>query len=164
MSRWMWNADVLSEIKHETKSEDPTLFISGYSTAIRINPDHKIDVIINVCNEEFPDYIKEYWEDCCISNHYLPIIDHEDEDIIGIAEQVYQILEKCLYQNVLVNCYIGMSRSVSCVIYWLMRRYDMNYDAAYELIKKNREIADPNEGFEKKLRAYDKSRQQVNGQ
>jgi len=52
---------------------------------------------------------------------------------------------------VVVNCYMGLSRSASVVIAYLMTKHDMSFDRALAFVKKNRAVR-PNEGFVRQLR------------
>jgi len=63
--------------------------------------------------------------------------------------------------SVLVHCMAGISRSSSLIIYYLMKKYAITYDKAYEFVKKARSIIQPNSGFEKQLRTYDTYRDQL---
>ncbi|KAI3642104.1 hypothetical protein MP228_011659 [Amoeboaphelidium protococcarum] len=53
---------------------------------------------------------------------------------------------------VLVNCYAGVSRSVSLVIAHLITVHDMDYDGALSLVRSKRKQALPNTGFQLQLR------------
>lgn len=57
--------------------------------------------------------------------------------------------------RVLVHCAMGMSRSATMVIMYLMRKYELDLNMAFDVVKRHREIIDPNEGFMKKLKEYD---------
>lgn len=52
---------------------------------------------------------------------------------------------------VVVNCYMGLSRSASCVIAYLMTKHDMSFERALDFVKKSRQVR-PNEGFVRQLR------------
>merc|ERR1719195_2500391 len=52
---------------------------------------------------------------------------------------------------VVVNCYMGLSRSASVVIAYLMTKHDMSFDRALGFVKKSR-LVRPNEGFVKQLK------------
>ena len=54
--------------------------------------------------------------------------------------------------KLLIHCIWGQSRSVSCLIYYLMSSQNISYDEALYLIRKVRPVALPNFGFEAQLR------------
>lgn len=71
-------------------------------------------------------------------------------NIIPIAEQVYNIITSS-HGLVWVNCHQGVSRSSSCVLYYIMKRFHMNYDKALAYVQKHRPIVQPNDGFRNQL-------------
>ena len=50
---------------------------------------------------------------------------------------------------VFVHCAMGMSRSATCVIMYIMKRFNIPFDEAFEVVKLRREKIDPNDGFKK---------------
>jgi protein-tyrosine phosphatase len=46
---------------------------------------------------------------------------------------------------------MGRSRSVTMVIMYLMKKFDLSKDLAFSITKSRREVVDPNEGFIQKL-------------
>ena len=50
---------------------------------------------------------------------------------------------------------MGMSRSATIVIMYLMRKFQLGWDTAFKITKLRRDIIDPNEGFIKKLKEYE---------
>ncbi len=71
-------------------------------------------------------------------------------NIIPIAEQIYNIITSS-HGLVWVNCMMGISRSSSCVLYYIMKRFHMNYDNALAYVQKHRPIVQPNGGFQNQL-------------
>lgn len=57
--------------------------------------------------------------------------------------------------NVLVHCYMGISRSSTLVIAFLMKEYGMDYHKAFAFTKSKRDVIDPNEGFERDLKKFE---------
>eukprot|EP00906_Rhabdomonas_costata_P015157 RCo021787 len=55
-------------------------------------------------------------------------------------------------QQVLINCRMGISRSSSMVIAYLIQRMGHTYDSALELVRSKRPMVNPNPGFEQQLR------------
>jgi len=61
-------------------------------------------------------------------------------------------------KNILVHCMAGISRSVSMVIYYLMKKHHINYENAITIVKDRRPIANPNNSFKLQLQKYQKKR------
>ena len=51
--------------------------------------------------------------------------------------------------RVLVHCAMGMSRSATVVIMYLMKKFNLCLDDALSLVKERRHVVDPNSGFTK---------------
>lgn len=60
--------------------------------------------------------------------------------------------------KVLVHCMAGISRSVSLVIYYFMKKYFWSYEQAIYVVKYKRTIANPNCSFKNQLRLYQTKR------
>jgi dual specificity phosphatase 12 len=50
---------------------------------------------------------------------------------------------------------MGRSRSATMVIMYLMRKYQVDLNTAFDIVKVRRDIIDPNEGFMQKLQTYE---------
>jgi hypothetical protein len=78
----------------------------------------------------------------------------QNDDIVhrfdSAASQIHEWLEGG--KRVLVHCFAGASRSVTAVIWYLMRYEGHAWDDALALIKQQRAIANPNIRFELPLR------------
>lgn len=71
-------------------------------------------------------------------------------NIIPIAEQVYNIITSS-HGLVYIHCHQGVSRSSSCVLYYIMKKFHMNYDKAFAYVQTHRPIVQPNDGFRNQL-------------
>lgn len=83
----------------------------------------------------------------------LPMSDSDDELILPnliIAYSFFQEQKK-YGRNVMVHCSVGMSRSVSIVIGYLILN-GMSFSTALTLLKRRRPIANPNDGFISQLK------------
>eukprot|EP01102_Stenamoeba_stenopodia_P019071 TRINITY_DN7098_c0_g1_i2.p1 TRINITY_DN7098_c0_g1~~TRINITY_DN7098_c0_g1_i2.p1 ORF type:complete len:213 (+),score=65.02 TRINITY_DN7098_c0_g1_i2:41-640(+) len=86
--------------------------------------------------------------------------DQEDYPIIPMHfESIYDFIEDKFSkgQKILVHCQYGASRSPTIVICYLMKKYGWGFKKAYDFVLKRRCIIEPNEGFVKQLKAYDKA-------
>ena len=84
----------------------------------------------------------------------LNLYDMPEEQIISTFESAYKFVKKHLNHNILIHCYMGISRSSSFVIFYLMKEEKWDYETCYEFVKKKRPIIDPNYGFEEQLKDY----------
>lgn len=94
-----------------------------------------------------------------INRMYILINDTHDEDIDDYFNQSYDFIESCLNKNekVLVHCKIGMSRSATIIISYLMRKYNLSLDESLKFLKEKRTIIKPNSHFMKKLKKYEQT-------
>src|SRR5437868_5101018 len=103
----------INEIANQ-KESDPVLFISNLRTAAEITPKDRIDVVINVCEDDHMTSTKNYWEKEGIAYYHFPIEDDEDQELINSAcLPIHEIIRKSENQNILIHCQAGISRSVS---------------------------------------------------
>ena len=88
------------------------------------------------------------------AKHYmkLSMSDSSDEKLLPNFVKAYSFLneQRRKKRKILVHCSVGMSRSVSIVAAYLISK-GMTYDTAMSLIKRNRPIANPNQGFQNQL-------------
>lgn len=59
------------------------------------------------------------------------------------------------YGSVLVHCQRGVSRSTTCVLFFLMNRVGMDFESAFRLIKSQRDCADPIPAFITQAKKYE---------
>ena len=71
-------------------------------------------------------------------------------------DETYRFIKEAKDQNgiVLVHCKMGMSRSASSVIAYLMKEYEMNNEDALKKVRNDRPIVQPNESFARQLVEY----------
>jgi len=63
------------------------------------------------------------------------------------------------HKNILIHCMAGISRSVSLVTYYFMKKFNVSFDQTFNFIKSKRNIADPNSSFKRQLKTYDNLRE-----
>lgn len=83
---------------------------------------------------------------------------YKNKPMIEIA---YNFIDAAIMKdkNVLIHCMAGISRSVSVASYYFMKKYFLNFDDAYGIIRYKRHIANPNSCFKQQLRIYNKKKE-----
>lgn len=149
-------------------STEPTVYICGLADIQDPNDLKKrnieaiLDINIGIYGYPYspPSWIKEQ------SVNYLniPLEDSSDIDLEPILYDALRfIVENALIKKkgIIVNCMMGISRSVSIVTAFYMWFYKENFDEALARVRNGRPIANPNLGFVltlehimKKIHAY----------
>ena len=105
-----------------------------------------------------------------ISNYYpdefeyinINITDNNGQSIEKYFSKILEFINKSQLEtnnskkNILIHCFMGSSRSASCVILYLMDKYGMTFKESYDMIKELRPIVNPNTSFVKQLENYTK--------
>ncbi|EFA83028.1 putative protein tyrosine phosphatase [Heterostelium album PN500] len=98
-------------------------------------------------------------EDCYphIFKYYrADLEDNFRADIVKHFQPVIDFINDCKRKNgrVLVHCAMGVSRSTTAVIAYLIKELGYTYDDARKYVKERRGIIQPNFGFSKALKEY----------
>jgi protein-tyrosine phosphatase len=123
-----------------------------YLSGIQYKPEdilsNNIQYIINVTPDfKKPDNISE-------TNYFQFSIDDEPNvKILNYLNTSNQIIEKAQKENknILIHCHMGVSRSSSIIIGYLIMNKGMTYKQAFDLVKSKRVWIDPNIGFVNQL-------------
>ena len=88
----------------------------------------------------------------------LDLLDSETVDIKKYFEESGKFINEAIKNNgnVLVHCHAGVSRSSTILIAYVMKYQGMKLDKVLELLRSKREKVNPNEGFIKQLKEYEK--------
>lgn len=92
-----------------------------------------------------PNKYKKELEDKNIQVYEIPFNDNPDENIIEYSELVYELINSG--KKTFIHCFAGKSRSVACVIYYLMKKHNMKLDVAHKFVANKRPTIDINFGF-----------------
>ncbi|KAF2840750.1 dual specificity protein phosphatase 12 [Patellaria atrata CBS 101060] len=86
----------------------------------------------------------------------VEVDDVEDENLLEHFPSTNRFIQDALDDGggVLVHCAMGKSRSATCVIAYLMQRYNITPAEALSQIRQSRKICEPNDGFMKQLEMY----------
>ncbi len=111
---------------------------------------NNITTIINVTyNHENTKYDN-------IKYYKIETLDNENQPILYVINKVNNFInENKKDGNILVHCYVGKSRSATCVIAYLMKEYEMSLEKAFIYTKEKRDIINPNHGFMMQLIKYE---------
>jgi len=114
---------------------------------------HNINTIICVASSKDVTISKEVR--ACKKVYQFDIMDNENQTLD--FEPIIQLIEKSLeYGAVLVNCAVGMSRSPTFVIAYLMKTKKISLIQAYNIVKNARPKINQNRYFMEQLEIYQK--------
>ena len=109
--------------------------------------EYNITSVIN-CAQELPSEYKE------IRFLELKLDDFLQQPLFPKFEVAYKFIKINSENNILIFCGLGMSRSASLVLFYLMKDKGWDYDTSYNYTKERRPEIWPNPGFEQQLRDY----------
>jgi protein phosphatase slingshot len=121
-------------------------FNASHSTTLK---NLNIGLIINVTSEisnYYPNKYK-YKKYTLVDNNSESIKQYFKDSYLSILE--YQNEEN--NKNILIHCFMGASRSVSIVIYYLMKKHNYSLNDAIHFIRNKRHIINPTILFYKEL-------------
>ena len=115
----------------------------------RNNIKYILNCAVECKNENLPSDIKEL---------HLKLVDEPEFDIRKYFKQTNDFINKVRTAggNLLVHCKVGLSRSPTVIIAYLMKYYEFTADSAINYIKRKRPQIIPNQGFIKQLYEYKK--------
>ncbi|KHJ43677.1 dual specificity phosphatase, catalytic domain protein [Trichuris suis] len=89
----------------------------------------------------------------------VKISDQESENILEHVSKVNDFIHAARLTggSVLVHCMLGISRSVTFVIAYVMSVTDLGWREALKVVRSTRHRASPNFGFKRQLQAFEKS-------
>ena len=90
--------------------------------------------------------------------HHIPILDSSNIKMNDYKDDCIKFITKCFEDglNVYIHCKMGISRSVSFVIAFLMHSRNMRFHESFEHVRTCRPQADPNLGFYCQLLEFEK--------
>lgn len=129
------------------------LILGGKKNSLDLDylKNNQIDCILNAaieCQNIFPNqfvYKK------------IPICDTPNTNLKMYLKDVCDFLEECRSKGkrVYVHCYMGRSRSTSCIISYMIKYKGYSYESAYLFIRNLKPDVNPNQGFVKQLKAFE---------
>ncbi|KAJ2622640.1 hypothetical protein GGI26_003086 [Coemansia sp. RSA 1358] len=133
----------------------PYLYLGGSSNVGAELPALGINHILNVAVEvskpvESTTYKHVKW-------------DHNEPDLSRYFSECFEFIDRARvqHQGVLVHCQLGVSRSASLVIAYVMRTMDMGFGQAYEYVRLRAPCISPNLSLIAQLSEYGRALQSV---
>ena len=93
------------------------------------------------CEPFFPDEFKY---------KILYLDDDVEEDLLSWLKEAFDFIDSSK-DNVYIHCVMGISRSASVVIAYIMYKNKMKYEDAYDYVFNKRKVISPNSGFKNQL-------------
>ena len=89
--------------------------------------------------------------------HQIRLNDDPNEEVLTYFPQTFRIISEAQKsgKNVLVHCYVGVSRSATFVIAFLMNKHKKPYKEIRNRVEEIRKKINPNEGFVRQLILYE---------
>jgi protein-tyrosine phosphatase len=119
---------------------------------------HNIRIVIDLIDYGMQHNPNPQEKNHAIQYYHFPLKDVSGENLFKYYPQIDKILTDAENRgiNVYVHCVVGMSRSPSIVIAYLMKRHKKPFKEVYEYVKNRRSIVRPNPGFVNQLLNWQK--------
>ncbi|XP_058128436.1 dual specificity protein phosphatase MPK-4 [Anopheles ziemanni] len=134
---------------------EPGLWLGNASAAADVGTlkAHAIQSILSIDSVPLPVHITDHPN---LRVRHIQAADVPREDLIRHFEDTNRFIGDSLAEgrHVLVHCYFGVSRSATIVIAYLMEKYRLGYEAAFQRVKAKRRFVMPNPGFVNQLKLY----------
>lgn len=115
---------------------EPRLFLGNCTAArnIQFLKSKRISHILTIDSFPIPNYV---CSSASVANKYIHISDMSRENILEHFEDCISFIEDALKDPngvncILVHCFYGVSRSATIVIAYMMKKYSISYQKAYE--------------------------------
>lgn len=137
------------------------LSIEPVNAGVDFNAEHGISHIISVVPGVLPSHITSQY-----THLQIPITDEETTNLLDELPQATDFIDAALFPpgtdlsakkhngEILVHCAQGKSRSVSVVVAYLMKKYNLSYSQALHAVTRKVADAEPNAGFAEQLEVY----------
>ena len=125
----------------------------------RLLKEYNIKAIVRILNPD--SIIMHKLRDITNSNeqnninfHYIDLYDHPHDHLIKHVDKFIEFMNDNQDKNILIHCMMGISRSASFTIIYLIKKYSMTFDDAVKFVKNKRNIINPNGGFLYQIKKY----------
>ncbi|CAG0904213.1 unnamed protein product [Darwinula stevensoni] len=139
----------------------PFLYLGSQQDAMNkeLLMSYNINYIVNVSTSgDQPDFIQD--------SHFLriPVNDNYNDRLAPHLNRAFEFLDKVeeASGNVLVHCLMGISRSPSVAIAYIMMKQGLSWEEAYRIVKSKRATISPNFNFLGQLMEFERHLQREN--
>ncbi|XP_062590846.1 uncharacterized protein LOC134252389 isoform X2 [Saccostrea cucullata] len=143
---------ILGQMDSPTKIED-YLYLGSEWNASNMEElnNNGVGHILNVSRE-----IDNFFPGCFVYQN-IREWDSEETDLMKHWDKTFMFIKEARNRNskVLVHCKMGISRSASTVMAYLMKEHRMSRQEAYDYVKEKRSCIMPNSAFWKQLETYE---------
>lgn len=133
--------------------------IEPINNSIDLKTKYSISHILSVVPGPLPqEYLKDY------EHKQIEVTDEETSNLLEYFDSAYDFIEEGLFKEstdpkkhlrcVLVHCSQGVSRSVTVVVAYLMKKYNLTLEQAMHAVTRKVPEAQPNDGFMEQLKLY----------
>nr|XP_023020798.1 dual specificity protein phosphatase MPK-4-like [Leptinotarsa decemlineata] len=131
------------------------LYLCGIDevTDIEVLKQHEITHILTINDIPLPGFVKR----ACpyMKMKFIMAEDAPHSDLLSYFDETYEFIKDGLSRGaVVVHCVMGVSRSATIVIAYLMKKYKLSYRKASAMVRSKRPVC-PNTGFVKQLENYE---------
>lgn len=141
----------------------PGLYLSNARAAADKNVLRYLN-ITHVLTIEAHRLPKSTFMDTNISTLFIRAYDTPQTNLLPYFPMANAFINEGLQKgNVLVHCHFGVSRSATLVIAFIMEKYRLNFDQAYNFVRQRRRFINPNPGFVIQLHEYARMNYDVKG-
>ncbi|XP_056640768.1 uncharacterized protein LOC130901217 [Diorhabda carinulata] len=133
---------------------EPNLYLSGVAEAQNIETlkKYKITHILTINDYPLTSLVKQALGH--LQMKYIKLPDVCSSDLLSYFDEAYEFIREGVNKGaVLVHCQMGVSRSATIVIAYLMKKYNITYREALDRVKMKRCVF-PNQGFVSQLESY----------
>lgn len=106
--------------------------------------------VLNITKE-----VDNFFENEGVTYLKVPVRDYSHSIINVYFKLCYEFIEQYSYGRILIHCVLGRSRSCSIMVMYLMKKYNLSYCRASEVLSEKRQSAQINLGFEAQLLNYE---------
>jgi len=131
----------------------PNLFIGNLRAAKNKDYLKKLGIThILVASAVEPEFPKQFNYKC------INVDDSDDADLLQHLTGCFEYIDNAVKSGgiVLIHCLVGISRSPSIAIAYLMFRDHLSYEEAAEIVKEKHPLMEPNTGFVRQLKDLEK--------